>query len=164
MYGGYAASRLSAHVWPDQVANYEKVFCDVVNRASQSSKEIRQEYRFSENHTVALEKRVSHCKRLLKVASYLLGHVAGLDDVVFNQCAPRAQRALEDNPQFCDTFESLSSILKDLWSNYGHWPGPEVYDPLKELAVKFIHDSGLDVSLTPEGVWVKPVDPFEFCF
>jgi hypothetical protein len=83
-------------------------------------------------------------------ASYLLGHIDGLDRSV-EEASSKALEAVETHSYFKAFFRRLHAELRALHHTYGAWTGIEVFEPLKHLADELMKLGGIDIQARPDG-------------
>jgi hypothetical protein len=147
----YIACRLSAFMGKDATLRaMEDTFCKALETAKSRADSAIREYRLHTDVQRVSEEVVQQYRRLMVYASYLLGHVDGLELAVEN-AAPQAVAALESHSYFKPVFSRLQGELRSMHGKYGDWKGVEVFGPLKQLAYEFLKSGGLDIQSRPEG-------------
>jgi hypothetical protein len=115
----YAASRLSAGFWPEQVANFEEVFFTVLEGIEQRTEALVNAFD-ADNDGIKLFNQLSkEYERLMRFASYLLGHLNGLDSDAAR--APRFKAFMESGHWLVEYITELDSCFDKLWENYAKW-------------------------------------------
>lgn len=129
------------------------------NVKDEVDEEIRS-YRTHSDMDRLMKYAASHYGALMKYASYLLGHIHGINKEL-NLLAPEAASNLAGS-YFQATFEELEKALETMWSSYGQWSNLDVYRPLMEVIYSCYKRGGLhlkhlgneslyvDVPFTPE--------------
>jgi hypothetical protein len=87
---------------------------------------------------------------LLTRASYVLGHVEGLETDLAS-AAPRWSQLAEQTPWLAPFWAEYRSILASMYATYGQWTGLDVLNPLKELLQRYLHSCGMLLQARPEG-------------
>jgi hypothetical protein len=150
----YAACRLSAHIYPGQVQHFETVFCDALKVARTRTNQHIAAYWQDRNHTKAFSGVFTEYSNLMKYASYLTGHIEGIESNLA-EAAPQADQLLRSQTYFAPWFAKLTEHLRSMWNTRYEWPGIAVYDPLKGLVKSFVREGGIEMSTVPQGLYVR---------
>jgi len=141
----YIASRLSACFGGDfTTADYEGTLCSVLEQAKDRADAAIRQYRMHGDRQRLVQQVTGQYHRVMISASYLLGHLDGLEKSV-EECAPKATEHIDGTPYFKPYFATLRSELRAMYETYGEWKTIEVYEPLKQTAYDLIKNCGLDV-------------------
>jgi len=147
----YIACRLSAFMGKDStLRDFEETFCKSVARARDRADKAIRQYRMHKDVGQLTNDVCDEYKRVMVYASYLLGHIDGLDLLV-EEATPRTFEALETSSYFKPFFPKLHAGLRALHSTYGEWTGIEVFEPLKRLADELLKQGGIDIQLRADG-------------
>jgi hypothetical protein len=149
----YAASRLSACFSPEQIKSYEETFCGSLSQARARANACIRSYRRHGNHDQILREVSGEYGSLLKYASYLLGHAAGLQ-ANLGDIAPLSVQTIERENYFKPVFESLRQALEEQWAVYGEWKWPQIYDGLCGVAENLLRIGGLIMTNHAQGTRV----------
>jgi hypothetical protein len=137
---------------------YEKTFCKALGGAKGRADAAIRQYRMHKDvGRVAGEVAGEH-KRVLVYASYLLGHIDGLEQDA-GALSRMVTEALERYSFFKTVFSKLYTELRAMHSTYGRWPGLEVFEPLKQLSAGLLKLGGIDIQNRPDGrhMWMSPL-------
>lgn len=150
-WGEYIASRLSApYGTPDYCEEYENVVCPMLETARRRGNEVIDQLLSSGNEPVPTEKLVDVYSVLLIRASYLVGHIHGLN-MNFQTSAPRLCDLIQRTEWFRPLFDTYTSTLEDMYGRYGEWSGIEVFEPLKNLFEVLLNAGGMSFQKRPKG-------------
>jgi hypothetical protein len=150
----YAACRLSARIYPEQVQHFETVFCDALAVARERANLHLARYWQDRNHTKAFSGVYSEYSNLLKYASYLIGHIDGTGSSLA-EVAPRAHDMVQRTSYFAPFLAELAHCLDTMWQTRETWAGIDVYDPVKTLVRKLVRNGGVEMSTVPQGLYVR---------
>jgi hypothetical protein len=157
----YIASRLSAvYAKESTLRAHKDTFCKHLDRARERADSAIRQFR-SHHDLLRVTNEVSEqYRKCLIYASYLLGHVDGLERTL-DDAAPEALKAIDRNQYFAPVFVKLQDELHTMYATYGTWSGLEVYEPLKRLMYALLMTGGIVMKDLPDGqVWVDvPVTP-----
>jgi hypothetical protein len=155
----YSACRKSAVFGRGQTASYEEGFVTVVTDARDKANAAIRLYRLHSDIDRVVEE-AGHCLcEPLRMAAYLIGHLDGIGDGW--DAVPTARTALE-NSTYLPFVDSLTTVLRNLYSQRALWSSKEVYSPLcdivrdvlahGDLIVKKLSDDSLyvDIPFTPD--------------
>jgi|SRR5689334_7754073 len=149
----YVACRLSATWAPDeQTCWFENTFCTSLEGVRARGNAAIRNYRTERDIGKLLNCITGEYGTAMKYASYLFGHVAGLEQDL-NDAAPRALESIKSN-DLTDMFSRLKNCLDELWKNYDTWASPEVFAPLELLSEEMLNIAGLCLETRPEGLYV----------
>lgn len=147
----YIACRLSAFMGKEvTLRGFEDTFCSAVERAKGCGHAAIRRYRMHSDVERVTREVAEEYKSVMVYASYLLGHVDGSGQIV-EEVAPKAISAMVHHVYFKPFFTKLHSELLRLYESYGHWPGLEVFEPLKQLAYDLLKIGGIDIQPRPDG-------------
>jgi hypothetical protein len=130
--------------------DFEDTFCKSVERARERANAAIRQYRMHADVKRLSEEVSEEYKKVMVYASYLLGHIDGLDRAV-DETAPRAMNALAQHVYFRPFFSKLHTEWRALHANYGEWKGLDVFEPLKQLADELLKLGGIDIQARPDG-------------
>ena len=150
-WGEYIACRLSAFMGKEVTLRaFEDTFCNALERAkSRADRAIRQ-YRMHADIGRVTHEVAEEYQSVLVYASYLLGHIDGIEKTV-EELAARAMSAMEGHAYFKPLFSKLHAELRKMYDSYGHWQGLEVFEPLKQLACDLLKIGGIETQSRPDG-------------
>lgn len=141
----YIASRLSACFGGDHATkDYEDTFCSFLKGAKGRGDSAIRQYRMHGELTRLLNEVTREYRQVLVYASYLLGHLDGLEQSV-EESAPKASELVKSISYFPPFFDRLRSELVTMHSRYRQWTTLDVYEPLKQIAYDLLKIGGLDV-------------------
>jgi hypothetical protein len=141
----YAACRLSTRIGDDkQLAWFEETFCSFAEEVRERTNKHIQQYRWHGDLNKLVPQVVAEYGALLKYAGYFLGHLDGLG-LSIEKDAPKANEIINRKKYFTPIFEELVACLKSIWATYGHWPGLQIFDPLKNVADKLLQAGGIEI-------------------
>jgi hypothetical protein len=147
----YIACRLTAWMGKEwTVRDFEDTFCKSLERARGRANAAIRQYRMHADITRLTNEVCEEYKKVMVYASYLLGHIDGLDRTV-EEAAPRAIETIEKHTYFETFFKRLQTELRVLHSTYGAWTGLDVFEPLKHLADDVLKDGGIDIQARSDG-------------
>jgi hypothetical protein len=86
----------------------------------------------------------------MKYASYLVGHLRGLDLSVA-EGAPKTFALVNKKIFFREIFQELEACLDTMWSTYGEWTGITIFDPLKRVVDDCLKAGGLTLETEADG-------------
>lgn len=135
----YAACRLSATFNPDHIRYYQQVFLEVLDGArDRANQRIRDYLDHRDQHRVVTEVAAEY-RSLMTYASYMLGHLAGLD-----QDLPEEVEAKLEDHWFTPFLVQLDAALGELWGRYGEWTDLAEFDSLGQLGRLVMISGGVD--------------------
>jgi hypothetical protein len=147
----YIACFLSAFMGKDwTLKDFEETFCKSVARARERADASIRQYRMHKDVGRLTNEVGEEYKRVMMYASYLLGHIDGLNRAV-EEAAPKAVEYLETHSYFKPFFRRLHSELRALHQSYGAWTGIDVFEPLKRLADELLKVGGVEIQARPDG-------------
>jgi hypothetical protein len=152
----YVACRLSANFASDGESKMiEGVFCSSLESVRKQGNDAIRKCRADKNYGELLSTIVSLYGNTMKYASYLLGHVAGLEKDL-PVLAPKAAETLAANKFFENMMWKLQSTLAEMFENYGDWniPFDDFFQPLEMLANEMLRIAGINLKMTPQGLYV----------
>jgi len=140
----YAASRDSAFLRPKETESYDGTVARALAAAAERNDQAIRAYRLHRQVEQVLDEVASTCGDILKFASYLFGHLAGIDRA-WQADAPDTALALSDNPEWQRIFSSLDEALNAMWATRRTWTGLEVYRSLTEVSREALRVAGLEL-------------------
>lgn len=147
----YSACRLSAYFGTDAtLRGYEDTFCLAVNSAKQRADAAIRQYRMHHDVSRVTDEVVAIYKRVMVHASYLFGHLDGLNVVVADKAPKALQEALKE-PWAESLFTELHARLRALHATYDGWGSRDVFEPLHQLAHDVLKMGGIDIQDRPDG-------------
>jgi hypothetical protein len=147
----YIACRLSAFMGKEfTLRGYEDTFCAALERAKGCADAAIRQYRMHHDVERVTQEVSGVYKKVFVYASYLIGHIDGLDSAV-DECAPKAMDAIVDNDYFKPFFGELQDELRAMHGTYGDWKTLDVYEPLKQLSCRLLKVGGIDIQTRPDG-------------
>lgn len=150
----YIASRLSAFMGTDlTITELEDTFCAVLERAKADADKAIRQYRMHRDVPRVTQEVTEGYKRVLVYASYLIGHVDGLEGTL-EELAPKAIQVLERTSYFKPSFQKLVTDLRAMHTTYGHWETIAVFEPIEQLAEELFEVGGLKIQSKGEGAYI----------
>lgn len=147
----YIACRLSAFMGKEvTLRGFEDTFCNALERAKGRGDAAIRQYRMHADVERVTREVAEEYKSVMVYASYLLGHVDGMDRTV-EEVVPKTISTIESHAYFKLFFAKLHSELRTLHGAYGQWQGLEVFEPLKQLAYDLLKIGGIDIQPRPDG-------------
>ena len=140
----YIASRLSAPWGNEHTApGFEDAFCSRLENAWSTMVRSIRLYRMHGDVPRVLAEVASQIRMVAMYGSYLVGHLAGLDQAL-ETAAPNASALLKANQPFERFMKRLEKECDSLYSTHGSWADTKVFDTLTEA----VHDLYKEVGLT----------------
>jgi hypothetical protein len=115
----YAASRLSAEYYPGQVAHFEEVLLATQEGLDDRTAAIMAKFAEDNDGVWCFKSLCQEYERIMKFASYLLGHINGMGGEV--DAAPKFKEFLDSKNWLSEYIIELDNTLDELWDNYGKW-------------------------------------------
>lgn len=115
----YAASRLSADFVPEQVVHFEETFFTVLENIEQRTEAIEHAFKDDGDVIKLFNDLSSEYERLMRFASYLLGHLNGLGGQI--DSAPKLKELLESGHWISEYIKALDTACDGVWAQYGEW-------------------------------------------
>lgn len=141
----YIASRLSAFMSPAELTGqYEGTLCEQLEKGMPAVFSQVRQYRMHGDVSRVLNETSYVVKKILVYASYLFGQLHGLGQS-FEQAAPKAEEALQSNPEILALLVRLESELKQLETTYGSWESFDVFKPVKKIALELFATFGMEI-------------------
>ncbi len=87
-----------------------------------------------------------------------MGHVAGLNDVVFEEYAKDAWAQIQENAWLLPHFEQQCATLADMIDTFDQWKSLDIFKPLKKVVESVFEGCGIQMSQLPSGklhIWIK---------
>lgn len=138
----YAASRLSATVSPDHGLLYERTFIAVLREFKDRIVSTKRQWAEDLDYDKAWTRIPTDVSAVLRYASYLMGHVAGLN-VVFEEYAKEAWALMQENEWLLPRFEEQYAALAEMMNNFEQWKGLNVFDSMKAIIRGVFEDCGI---------------------
>jgi hypothetical protein len=154
----YAACIFSAKACPDHGLLYEKTFVAVLRQFRDRILATKRAWMADLDYGKAWNQLSNDITALLRYASYLMGHVAGLDDVVLEEYAKDAWAQIQENAWLLPHFEQQYATLADMINTFDQWKSLDVFNPLKKVVENVFEDCGIPMSQLPNGtlhIWIK---------
>lgn len=147
----YIASRLSAP-WGtlDYVSSFEDSLVEMIETARQRGNAAILEHNEHGDVGRTGTALASIYGSLLTRASYVLGHVEGLETDLASEM-PRWSQLVKQTAWLAPFWAEYRSILASMYATYGQWTGPDVLNPLKELLQRYLLSCGMLLQARPEG-------------
>jgi len=161
-WGEYIASRLSAS-WatPDYCEKYETAICSMLRSARVRGNSVLDNFSSPGEIERTVNELVGVYGVLLTRSSYLVGQIHG-ENRTIEDAAPILDALVRHTHWFSPLFNEYVSCLSELYAEYGHWSGTEVFDPLKKLFERVLNAGGMYFRLLPDGTYYvglnKPSD------
>ena len=102
-------------------------------------------YRMHGNVGRVLNEVALEIRKVLVYASYLLGHLAGLE-LLLADGAPKATAALKQSAEFAPFIERLQTECETIYAQYDKLPNLDVFDSLAELVQDVFQCAGLAIT------------------
>lgn len=157
----FIASKLSAtFAPPEQIGYFASTFCSALESAQARGNAAIIAYRRHRDVNELVTGLTAVYKSVLVYASYLLGHLSGLEKTL-PEAAPTAHGLIDRTDFFRPVFQRLKTALETMHATYGQWSGLEVFEPLKQLAEALLNVGGMSFRKLPTGhYWVDvPYSP-----
>lgn len=157
-FSEYAVCRTTATIRPESVSDYETGFIGAIDHTFSVRTERMRAYLLSRNHQRVLDEMSALFGELVKLSSYLLGHLDGLE-AEMKERAVTAYGCLQQHPALQAVLEDIHEELKILWETEGKWSGFEAFYPLHECAIRLI--ASYSVTLRTKGETFNVSVPME---
>jgi hypothetical protein len=115
----YAASRLSAPFGKAQAGPLEETFFGVLEDLNKRTEDLEDAYAQDKDWHKFFRGLSSEYERIMRFASYLLGHLKGGDDA--EGMAPKFKELMESDHWIVDYIKELDETFDKLWERYGKW-------------------------------------------
>ena len=148
----YAASRLSATFFVGQVAYYEETFVTTLEGLEQRTAAIMATFKADNEGVNCFSNLAIEYERMLRFASYLVGHIDGLDGDI--SLAPRFKEFLDSKHWLAGYIFELNEVFAELWGNYGNWSSPNDFNGLGTLVLLLVGRHGVEASLVQGKMFV----------
>lgn len=145
----YTASRLSAEFDPNQIALHEEAFMLVFEGLEDRIKELEDAFVEDGDGTKLFVELAKEYERILRHASYLLGHVDGLDSDMAT--APKFKEFIESDHWLTEYMVELHDALKEIWANYGEWKSLDELDQPGVMVQLLLLRHGVNLHVDPSG-------------
>ena len=154
----YAASRLSADFVPEQVVHFEETFFTVFKDINQRTAALTEKFE-DDGDVIAFFNGLSQeYERLMRFASYLLGHLNGLGGDVAT--APQFKELLESGHWIAGFIKALDEAFDDVWAQYGAWKDLDDFGDIGTVVQLLVARHGLHASVGEGGgMYVSFVAP-----
>jgi hypothetical protein len=152
----YAACRLSAPAYPDQLQQFETVFCEAFEGARDRANGFISQYWNDGDHGKVFRGVFAEYSVLLKYASYLLGHLDGMQ-MSLAEHLPQTNKLLAELDYFTPHLADLHACLQGMWETQESWQSIAIYEPLKAIVKKLVRAVGVEMSTVPQGLFIKVV-------
>jgi hypothetical protein len=147
----YIACRLSAFFGTETTLRaYQDTFCVALQSGKERADAAIRQYRMHHDVGRVANEVAEVYKRVLVYASYLFGHLDGLDASVADK-APKALQEVASRPCFELFFARLHGELRALYATYNQWKSIDIFEPLKRLAYDVLKTGGIDIQDRPGG-------------
>jgi hypothetical protein len=144
----YAATRLSASFYPEQVAHFEETFFAALEGLDDRVEAAVDAFRDDNDGWKCFNAVTGEYDRFLTFTSYLLGHLNGLGGDV--DLAPKFKEFLQSGNWLAKYLIDLDKTLEEIWNKYGEWKSFEEFNGIGELVLLLAASDG--VHLTAEGL------------
>jgi hypothetical protein len=141
----YAASRLSAEYLPGQVDPYEQLFMNTLEGLDKRTSAVISKFASDNDRVGCFKSLAMEYERILKYASYLLGHLNGLGREL--DLAPKFKEFLESKHWLAEYVIELDDTLDEIWAKYGEWTGFEDFTGLGSLILLLVARHRLHATL-----------------
>jgi hypothetical protein len=143
----YAATRLSASFYPEQVAHFEETFFTALEGLDDRVEAAIDAFR-DDDGWKCFNAVTGEYDRFLIFTSYLLGHLNGLGGDI--DLAPKFKEFLQSGNWLVKYLIDLDKTLEEIWNKYGEWKSFEEFNGIGELVLLLAASDG--VHLTAEGL------------
>lgn len=153
----YAACYFTAPAFPEHGQLLEKCFLSALRTAKESILEAKREWIHDKDFGKVWDRVAGVVVRLLKYASYMIGHAVGLAKP-FEEVTNEAWLLMQENDWLFPRFEELYAVLAEMMNSFEHWKGLEAFDPLKRVVRGVLEDCGITMQKTSNGslyIWVS---------
>jgi hypothetical protein len=153
----YAASSLSAEAYPDHGRLYEKTFIATLRQFRERILATKRQWQKDQDYERAWTRVPTDVTAVLRYASYLMGHVSGLNEV-FEEYAKEAWVLMRENSWLLPRFEEQYAELAEMMRTFEQWKGLEAFDPLKGIVQRVFKDCGIPMLQLPNGTmrfWIR---------
>jgi hypothetical protein len=137
----YAASRLSASFYPQQVVHFEETFFAALDGLDNRVEAAMDAFRDDNDGWKCFNAVTGEYDRFLTFTSYLLGHLNGLGGDV--NLAPKFKEFLQSGDWLAKYVIDLDKTLEGIWNNYGEWKSFEEFNGLGELILLLAATDGV---------------------
>jgi len=144
----YAATRLSASFYPEQVAHFEETFFAALDGLDDRVDAAMDTFRDDGDGWKWFRAITGEYDCFLTFTSYLLGHLNGLGGDV--DLAPKFKEFLQSGNWHAQYVIDLDKTLEAIWNKYGEWKSFEEFNGLGELVLLLAATDG--VHLTEDGL------------
>jgi hypothetical protein len=145
----YTASRLSAEFDPAQIQLHEQSFMLVFEGLEERIKALEAAFVEDGDGTKLFTGLAKEYERVLRHASYLLGHVDGLDGDMTP--APQFKGFIESDHWLAEYVVELHDALKEIWVNYGEWKSLSELDQPGVMVQLLLLRHGINLHVHPSG-------------
>lgn len=144
----YAATRLSASFYSEQVVHFEETFFAALEGIDDRVEAAMDVFRDDNDGWKCYGAVTGEYDRFLTFTSYLLGHLAGLGTAL--DLAPKFKEFLESGNWLAKYVVDLDKTFEKLWDNYGEWKSFEEFLGVGDLVLALAATDG--VHLTEDGL------------
>jgi hypothetical protein len=142
----YAACTFSAAIHPAQASLYEITFVAVLRLAKDKITQAKKQWMIDGDFAKVWQRVAPLTGDLLKYASYLLGHAAGLNKPL-QEIAPEAWQLLQSEGWLLPRISELEDCLANMMETFADWRSLDAFEPLK----KVVRDQLADCGITMKG-------------
>lgn len=135
----YAACRLSATFFPNQILYYEQTFSDVLDLARDRADQRIGSYGLHGHEQRLVVEVAREYRGLMTYASYVIGHLTGAQMEL-----SEALQAKLDGHWFAPFYVELEAALQALWERAGQWTEWSEFDPVGHIGRRVMRDGGVD--------------------
>jgi hypothetical protein len=129
----YAATRLSASFYPEQVAHFEETFFAALEGLDDRVEAAMDAFQDDNDGWKCFNAVTGEYDRFLTFTSYLLGHLNGLGGDI--DLAPKFKEFLQSGNWLAKYLIDLDKTLEQIWNNYGEWKSFEEFNGIGELVL-----------------------------
>ncbi len=147
-WGEYAATRLSASFYPEQIVHFEETFFAALEGLDERIDAAMDAFWYDGDGWKCFRAVTGEYDRFFTFTSYLIGHISGLDGEVDR--APKFKEFFQSGNWLAQYLIELDKVLESIWSNYGDWKSFEEFNGIGELIVLIATTHG--VHLTEDGL------------
>jgi len=144
----YVACRFSAHADPSRVVWFEKTLLAALDRVEIRAAAHVARHRSQPDFSRLLMDVSNEYTAVCRYASYLIGHIMGLDGDIGR--APEARARLRSH-WFGECFDELTEALNCLWASYGGWTSLREFDPIGKIVQQLVARVGVTTELAESG-------------
>lgn len=153
----YAACYFSAAMSPEHGILLEKTFISALGGLRSKILEAKRDWMSDKDFGKVWQAISRPVAAMLKYASYLMGHSAGLNKPLA-EIAPKASMLMRGNDWLSPRFEELVAALATMMDTFEQWKGLDAFQPLKNVIRNVLNNCGITIQATSDGslfIWVS---------